>query len=141
VTCAEVRVDERVVGSIGPGWAVLLGIGQQDTADVARALAAKVVNLRAFADDAGKMNSSALEVGADVLVVSQFTLYADLRRGRRPFFGAAAAPEVARQLVDAFSAFVADHGLRVRTGEFGAMMQVRLVNDGPVTLWLDTDES
>jgi len=140
VARAEVRVDERVVGRIGPGWAVLLGIGQQDTAAVAGALADKIVHLRAFADDAGKMNRSALEVAAEVLVVSQFTLYADLRRGRRPFFGTAAGPELARELVEAFGAAVATHGLRVAGGEFGAMMQVELVNDGPVTLWLDTDE-
>ncbi len=140
VTSAEVRVADRVVGRIGPGWLVLLGVGREDTAAVARALAEKVVNLRAFADAAGKMNRSALDVGAEVLVVSQFTLYADLRRGRRPFFGAAAPPDVARKLVEVFSAAVASHGLRVAGGEFGAMMQVQLVNDGPVTIWLDTDE-
>jgi D-tyrosyl-tRNA(Tyr) deacylase len=139
VACADVRVDARVVGRIGPGWVVLVGIGQQDTVEVARALAEKVVNLRAFSDGAGKMNRSALDLAAEVLVVSQFTLYADLRRGRRPFFGGAAAPEQARSLVDAFSAAVAEHGLRVASGEFGATMQVHLVNDGPVTLWLDTD--
>ncbi len=140
VTSAEVRVADRVVGRIGPGWLVLLGVGREDTAAVARALAEKVVNLRAFADAAGKMNRSALDVGAEVLVVSQFTLYAVLRRGRRPFFGAAAPPDVARGLVEVFSAAVASHGLRVAGGEFGAMMQVQLVNDGPVTIWLDTDE-
>ena len=134
------RVDGRAVGRIGPGWVVLLGVGRDDTAPVARALAEKLVNLRAFADDAGKMNRSALEVAAEVLVVSQFTLYADLRRGRRPYFGGAAAPERARALVDVFSAAVASYGLRVACGEFGAMMQVELVNDGPVTLWVDTDE-
>jgi D-aminoacyl-tRNA deacylase len=107
---------------------------------VARALAEKVVNLRAFADDAGKINRSALDIQAEVLVVSQFTLYADLRRGRRPYFGAAAAPDLARALVEAFSVAVASQGLRVASGEFGAMMQVQLVNDGPVTLWVDTDE-
>lgn len=140
VSSAEVRVDGRVVGSIGPGWAVLLGVGHEDTEAVARALAEQVVHLRAFADDAGKMNRSALEVAAEVLVVSQFTLYADLRRGRRPFFGAAAPPELARDLVDTFSRAVASYGLPVASGEFGAMMQVRLVNDGPVSLWLDSDE-
>jgi D-aminoacyl-tRNA deacylase len=139
VTSAEVRVDDRVIGRIGPGWVVLLGIGHDDTTAVARALADKTVHLRAFADDAGKMNRSALDLAAEVLVVSQFTLYADLRRGRRPFFGAAAPPDLARELVAAYSAAVADYGLRVAAGEFGAMMQVQLVNDGPVTLWLDTD--
>jgi len=140
VRSAEVRVDEEVVGSIGAGWAVLLGVGRDDTPDVARALAEKVVHLRAFADDAGKMNRSALEVAAEALVVSQFTLYADLRRGRRPFFGAAAPPDLARALVGDFAAAIAGYGLRVASGRFGAMMEVRLVADGPVTLWLNTDE-
>lgn len=138
VSSAEVRVAERSVGRIGAGWAVLLGVGRDDTPTVAKALADKVVHLRAFADDEGRMNRSALEVRAEVLVVSQFTLYADLRRGRRPFFGAAAPPEVAQPLVDAFIAALQGHGLRVAAGEFGAMMQVRLVGDGPVTLWLDS---
>jgi D-aminoacyl-tRNA deacylase len=137
---AEVRVDDRVVGSIRAGWLVFLGVGQDDDADVAAALARKVAQLRAFADAEGRMNRSALEVGAEVLVVSQFTLYADLRRGRRPFFGAAAPPERARALVDIFTRAVADQGLRVAAGEFGAMMDVALVNDGPVTLWLDSSE-
>jgi len=137
VTSAEVRVDDRVVGRIGAGWVVLLGVGHNDTAAVAKALAAKVVHLRAFADDAGKLNRSALDIAAEVLVVSQFTLYADLRRGRRPFFGAAASPNLARALVAAFGEAVAGYGLRVASGEFGAMMQVQLVNDGPVTFWLE----
>ena len=140
VRSAEVRVADRLVGSIGPGWVVLLGVGRDDTAAVAQALADKVVHLRAFADDADRMNRSALEVGAEILVVSQFTLYADLRRGRRPFFGAAAPPEAARDLLDVFMAALAAHGLRIAAGEFGAMMEVRLVGDGPVTLWLDSAE-
>jgi D-tyrosyl-tRNA(Tyr) deacylase len=140
VRTAGVRVEGRVVGSIGPGWAVLLGVGREDDLATARELAEKVVYLRAFADDAGRMNRSALEVGAEVLVISQFTLYADLRRGRRPYFGAAAPPETARGLVDAFTAAVASYGLRVATGVFGAMMDIALVADGPVTLWLDTAE-
>ena len=109
-----------------------------DDAATAEALAQKVVHLRAFADPEGRMNLSALDVGGEILVVSQFTLYADLRRGRRPFFGGAAPPERARVLVDAFTTAVAGHGLRVATGEFGAMMDVALVNEGPVTLWLDS---
>jgi len=140
VRTAEVRVAGRVVGSIGPGWLVFLGVGQDDAATTAVALADKIVHLRAFADAEGRMNLSALDVGGEILVVSQFTLYADLRRGRRPFFGAAAPPERARALVDAFTTAVARHGLRVATGEFGAMMDVALVNDGPVTLWLDSAE-
>jgi D-tyrosyl-tRNA(Tyr) deacylase len=140
VKSAHVRVAEREVGRIGPGWLVLLGVGREDGAEQARALADKIVHLRAFADDDGKMNRSALEVGAEVLVVSQFTLYADLRRGRRPFFGAAAPPKLASQLVAVFTGAVADHGLRTASGEFGAMMEISLVADGPVTLWLDTEE-
>ena len=135
---AEVRVEGQVVGSIGPGWVVLLGVGRDDAEPVARTLADKIVHLRAFADADGRMNLSALEVGAEVLVVSQFTLYADLRRGRRPYFGEAAPPDAARILVDEFSTAVAAHGLRVAGGVFGAMMDVELVNDGPVTIWLDT---
>jgi D-tyrosyl-tRNA(Tyr) deacylase len=135
---AEVRVEGQVVGSIGLGWLVLLGAGREDNEGIARALAEKVVHLRAFADADGRMNLSALQVGAEVLVVSQFTLYADLRRGRRPYFGDAAPPEAASTLVDAFTAAVAAQGLRVATGVFGAMMDVALVNDGPVTIWLDS---
>ncbi|HZU04761.1 MAG TPA: D-aminoacyl-tRNA deacylase [Chloroflexota bacterium] len=140
VRTAEVRVEGQVVGAIGPGWLVLLGIGRQDDLATAKALADKVVHLRAFPDDAGRMNRSVLEVGGEVLVVSQFTLYADLRRGRRPYFGAAAPPEMARELVDAFTQAVASYGLRVATGVFGAMMEVIMVGDGPVTLWLDSAE-
>jgi D-aminoacyl-tRNA deacylase len=135
---AEVRVEGQVVGDIGPGWLVLLAAGREDDEAVARALAEKVVHLRAFADADGRMNRSALQVGAEVLVVSQFTLYADLRRGRRPYFGDAAPPTVARTLVDAFTAAVGAQGLRVASGVFGAMMDVALVNDGPVTIWLDS---
>jgi D-tyrosyl-tRNA(Tyr) deacylase len=141
VRTAEVRVDQRVVGRIGPGWTVLLGVGREDTPNTAQALADKVVHVRAFADDAGRMNRSALEVGADVLVVSQFTLYADLSRGRRPYFGAAAPPDTAEPLVEAFVAALRGHGLRVETGVFGAMMEVALVGDGPVTLWVDSADA
>ena len=132
------RVDGQTVGRIGRGWAVLLGVGQGDERATASALAAKLAHLRAFADDGGRMNLSALDVGAEVLVVSQFTLYADLRRGRRPYFGEAAPPDAARVLVDEFSTAVAGYGLRVAGGVFGAMMDVELLNDGPVTIWLDT---
>jgi D-tyrosyl-tRNA(Tyr) deacylase len=137
---AQVSVGDREVGSIGPGWLILLGVGREDDAQHARLLAGKVVHLRAFADAAGKMNRSALDVSAEVLVVSQFTLFADLRRGRRPFFGAAAPPDLARELVATFTAAVASYGLRTASGEFGAMMEVSLVGDGPVTLWLDTED-
>jgi D-tyrosyl-tRNA(Tyr) deacylase len=140
VRTAEVRVEGQVVGAIGPGWLVLLGIGRQDDLATAKALADKVVHLRAFPDEAGRMNRSVLDVAGEVLVVSQFTLYADLRRGRRPYFGAAAPPEMARGLVEAFTQAVASYGLRVATGVFGAMMEVVMVGDGPVTLWLDSAE-
>ena len=140
VRSAEVRVDGAVVGAIGQGWVVLLAVGREDDEAIARALAQKVVHLRAFADEAGRMNRSALEIGAELLVVSQFTLYAGLQRGRRPYFGAAAPPELARPLVEAFIAAVGSQGLRVASGVFGAMMEVALVNDGPVTLWLDSAE-
>ena len=139
VKSAHVRVEDREVGHIGPGWLVLLGVGRGDSLAQAQSLAEKVVHLRAFADEAGKMNRSGLDVGAEVLVVSQFTLYADLRRGRRPYFGDAAPPELASELVGAFTATVAHFGLRTASGEFGAMMEVGLIGDGPVTLWLDSD--
>jgi len=141
VRTAEVRVDQQVVGRIGAGWTVLLGVGREDAPATAQALADKVVHIRAFADDAGRMNRSALEVGAEALVVSQFTLYADLSHGRRPYFGAAAPPETAEPLVEAFVAALRGHGLRVETGLFGAMMEVALVGDGPVTLWVDTADA
>ena len=138
VRSARVRVDGETVGSIGAGWVVMLGVGREDDAACAQALADRVVSLRAFADETGRMNYSARDIKASVLVVSQFTLYADLRHGRRPYFGAAAPPVVARPLVDAFTAAVAAHGFPVASGVFGAMMEVSLVGDGPVTLWLDT---
>jgi D-tyrosyl-tRNA(Tyr) deacylase len=140
VRSAAVYVDGQVTGAIGVGWLVLLGVGRGDDAAVARALAARIPHLRAFPDAAGRLNRSALEVGAEALVVSQFTLYADLRRGRRPYFGEAAPPEVARPLVDVFVEALAAHGLRVATGRFGALMEIHLVADGPVTLWLDSAE-
>ncbi len=137
---AEARVADEAVGQIGPGWVILLGVGRDDDPSVAPALAKKIVHLRAFADSAGRMNHSALDVGADILVVSQFTLYADLRRGRRPYFGAAAPADQASTLAGAFAHAARAYGLRVETGVFGAMMDVELVNDGPVTIWLDTAE-
>ncbi len=128
------------VARIGRGWLALVGVGQDDSPATARALAEKVAHLRAFPDAEGHMNRSALDVGAEVLVVSQFTLYADLRRGRRPYFGAAAPPATARPLIDAFCEALRGLGLRVATGVFGAMMDVELINEGPVTFCLDTAE-
>lgn len=137
---AQVKVEDEVVGAIGPGLLVLLGVEQGDTEADAFALADKTAHLRIFADEAGRFNRSALEVGGEVLVVSQFTLLADTRRGRRPSFTAAASPEQAAPLVDRFVAAVQATGLRTATGRFGAYMLVSLENDGPVTLLLQSRE-
>jgi D-tyrosyl-tRNA(Tyr) deacylase len=135
---AEVRVGGEVVGRVGPGQLVLLGAGQGDgPADVAW-LVEKVVNLRIFEDDAGKMNRSLLDVAGGLLVVSQFTLYGDCRHGRRPSFTAALEPAAAAALCDEFVRQARALGVTVATGRFGAMMDVELVNDGPVTLLLDS---
>lgn len=137
VTKASVSVDGKVVGHIGPGLVVLLGVARHDGEKQARFLASKVANLRIFADEQSKFNLSALEVGAEALVVSQFTLYGDARKGRRPSFSKAAPPEIAEPLVGAFVAFLEEEGLHVETGIFGAMMLVEIHNDGPVTIILD----
>lgn len=140
VSEAEVRVDGATVGRIGPGWLVLLGVGHGDTEQEARKMAEKVVQLRVFSDPDGKFNLSLRDVGGEVLVVSQFTLYADASKGRRPSFIGAADPEVARKLVDRFAELVADYGVRVQTGQFQTHMDVRLHNDGPVTISLTVGE-
>jgi D-aminoacyl-tRNA deacylase len=137
VSRARVVVGAEVVGEIGRGLLVLLGVAGGDTAEQARWLADKVVGVRVFADDEGKMNRSVLDAGGGVLVVSQFTLYGDCRKGRRPSFIEAAPPEVAIPLYEAFLDAVRAQGVAVATGRFGAMMQVELVNDGPVTLIID----
>jgi D-tyrosyl-tRNA(Tyr) deacylase len=134
-----VSVDGQVVGSIGTGLVVLVGTTYDDTPTQAEALAHKTANLRIFEDDAGKMNLSALDVGAEVLVISQFTLYADCRRGRRPGFTEAARPEVAEPLIEHFAQALRDEGIsHVATGVFRAHMLVEIHNDGPVTIILDT---
>lgn len=138
VSRASVTVDNTVVGAIGRGYAALVGVSHEDSEEDAHALADKIVGLRLFTDDAGKMNLSLGEVGGAVLVVSQFTLLADVRKGRRPSFVAAARPEVAAPLVDVVADRIRSHGITVPTGVFGAHMSVDLVNDGPVTLVLDT---
>ena len=138
VTRASVEVDGVEVGRIGTGWLVLLGVARADVDADADWLADKVANLRAFEDDAGKMNRNALEVGGAVLVISQFTLLGDCRTGRRPSFIEAAEPAEADRLYRRFHERVADAGLTVATGVFRAQMQVELVNDGPVTLLLDS---
>lgn len=139
VTRAEVRVDGEVVGEIGPGCCVLLGVAAADGEGEAALLARKVIGLRIFDDDAGRMNRAIAEVGGALLVVSQFTLHADCRRGRRPSFTDAAAPDLARRLYEGFVARAAAT-VPVRTGRFGAHMALSLVNDGPVTILLDTAE-
>jgi D-tyrosyl-tRNA(Tyr) deacylase len=137
---ARVAVDGRVVGEIGPGILVLVGVSHEDGSGEARWLAEKVANLRIFADQAGKMNRSLLEVGGEALVVSQFTLYGDARRGRRPsFVHAAQGPEAEELYVEVVHSLEA-LGVSCATGHFGAMMDVELVNEGPVTLLLDSDK-
>lgn len=138
VSRASVIVGERVVGDIGPGLLVLLGVSRRDTQADVEYLAEKIVGLRIFEDADGKMNQSVVETGGAVLVVSQFTLYGDVRRGRRPSFDDAARPEEARTLYEAFVAQIRQRGLRCETGEFQAMMSVSLVNEGPVTILLDS---
>ena len=141
---ASVAVDGEVVGAINRGLLLLTGIAHDDTFDIVAKMAGKIAHLRIFPDHAGLMNRSILDLSAaesgsvGVLVVSQFTLYADVRKGRRPSFTGAARPETAVPLLDAFVGELAALGLPVATGRFGAEMQVSLVNDGPVTLWLDS---
>ncbi len=133
----KVSVEGRSVAEIGPGMVILLGIGHADTEETARALAEKAANLRVFEDEQGKMNLSIRDVGGAAIVVSQFTLYADTRRGRRPSFIDAALPDLARPLVDRFAELLAEQGVPAQTGEFGAHMLVEIENDGPVTILLE----
>jgi D-tyrosyl-tRNA(Tyr) deacylase len=137
---ARVRVGDETVGEIGRGLVVLLGVGPSDDDATAEALARRVAELRIFDDAAGKTNLSLVDVGGAALVVSQFTLYADTRRGRRPGFTGAAPPELAERLYLRFAAALGELGIPVATGRFGAVMAVELVNDGPFTIWLDTAE-
>ena len=139
VTWAEVRVDGTAVGAIGPGLLVLVGVGPSDTEAIARTLADKVVDLRIFRDEAGLTNRSLIDVGGELLAVSQFTLFADTRKGRRPSFIGAAPPELGEALYAVFAEAVEAHGVLVARGVFGAEMQVELVNDGPMTIWLDSE--
>ena len=138
VARAEVRVDGRVVGAIGRGILVLLGVAPDDDAGTARALARRLVELRIHADAEGRTNLALGDVGGSVLAVSQFTLYADTRRGRRPGFTGAAEPAHAEAIYDCFCAALGELGVTAERGRFGAAMEVELVNDGPFTLWLDT---
>jgi D-tyrosyl-tRNA(Tyr) deacylase len=139
VSRAEVRVEGRVVGAIGRGLLVLVGIAREDTAETGKVLAEKIAHLRVFDDEQGRMNRSLLETGGAALCVSQFTLYGDCRKGRRPSYDRAAPPETAQTLYESFVVSLRALGVTVETGEFRAMMDVELVNDGPVTLLLDTE--
>ena len=138
VSSARVTVGAEVAGEIGRGLLVLLGVGQQDTEADAQWLAEKIVALRIFEDDEGKMNRSLLDIQGEILVVSQFTLYADTRRGRRPGFTSAAPPALAIPLYEQCKSTLASYGLTVASGIFGATMSVQLHNEGPVTIWLDS---
>jgi D-tyrosyl-tRNA(Tyr) deacylase len=137
VSKASVSVDGRLSASIGRGALILLGIGPQDGEEQARFLVEKISTLRIFEDQAGKMNLSLLDVGGEAIVVSQFTLYADTRKGRRPSFTGAAPPEFASPLVERFAHLLAEAGVPTQTGEFGAHMLVEIHNDGPVTIILE----
>jgi len=138
VSRGEVRVDGHAIGAIGPGLVILLGVGPYDTEATADGLARRTAELRIFRDAEGRTNRSLLETGGAALVVSQFTLYADTRRGRRPGFTGAAAPDLADRLWRRFAAALEGRGVRVAVGRFGAEMAVELVNDGPFTIWLDS---
>ncbi len=134
----RVRVEGAIVGEIGPGLVVLVGVRRGDTPEDAAYLAKKTANLRIFADESGKMNRSIKEVGGEVLAVSQFTLYAETRKGNRPSFTEAADPTLGRQLYELYIELLLKEGLHVESGVFGAMMEVELLNDGPVTILLDS---
>ena len=140
VTHAQVTVEEQVVGKIGHGFLLLLGVEDADTVETADRMVEKICKLRIFQDEHGKTNLSLADVGGELLVVSQFTLYADCRKGNRPSFTAAGAPDEANRLYEWFAERARRDVARVETGRFGAYMDVSLVNDGPFTLWLDTDE-
>ena len=141
VSSASVRVDGDVIGKIGHGILVLLGVAELDSDSDVEYMVDKIVNLRIFTDDAGKMNHSVLDIGGGILVDSQFTLYGDVRRGRRPSFVKAAQPALARQLYERFIERAKLSGLNVESGEFQAMMEVELINDGPVTILIDTQQT
>ncbi len=140
VSSASVTIDNQVVGQIGKGFLILLGIGPEDTEAQCRYLAEKALSLRIFEDDQGKMNLGLEQVGGQVLVVSQFTLYGNCRKGRRPSFTEAAPPQLGNELYEKFLSICAELGYPPQHGQFGADMKVASVNDGPVTLILDTDQ-
>jgi D-tyrosyl-tRNA(Tyr) deacylase len=133
----RVTVAGRTLAEIGPGAVILVGVGPGDGEEQARYLVEKIANLRIFEDEGGKMNRSLLDVGGEAIVVSQFTLYADTRKGRRPSFTDAALPDIASPLVDRFTELLSAQGVPTQSGEFGAHMLVEIANDGPVTIWLE----
>jgi D-tyrosyl-tRNA(Tyr) deacylase len=137
VSRASVRIEGQTISSIGKGLLILLGVGHGDGEEQAKFLAEKSANLRIFEDDQGKINLSILDVGGEAIVVSQFTLYADTHKGRRPSFIDAALPDVAEPLVGRFAELLRGHGVPTQTGKFGAQMEVEIHNDGPVTIWLE----
>jgi D-aminoacyl-tRNA deacylase len=146
VASASVTVDDETVGAIDGGFLLLVGVTHDDTPSIAAAMAAKIVNLRLFEDDAGQINRSLLDMNehaaasAGILVVSQFTLYASTKKGRRPSFTNAAPGPIAEPLIATFCDQLRAHGVQVETGRFGAHMRVALINDGPVTIWLDSNQ-
>jgi D-tyrosyl-tRNA(Tyr) deacylase len=137
VSSGKVSVDDQAIARIGQGLVILLGIGHGDGEEQAVFLAEKIANLRIFEDAQGKTNLSVLDVGGEAIVVSQFTLYADTRKGRRPSFTDAALPDLAAPLVERFAELLRGHGVPTQTGQFGAHMLVEIHNDGPVTIWLE----
>jgi D-tyrosyl-tRNA(Tyr) deacylase len=137
VTSGRVSVGGNIISQIGSGVVILLGIGPNDGEEQARYLTEKIANLRIFEDEAGKINRSLLDICGEAIVVSQFTLYADTRKGRRPSFTDAAPPDLARPLVDRFAELLNKQGIPTQTGEFGADMLVDIANDGPVTIWME----
>lgn len=141
VRSARVLVEGNPIASIGPGLVILLGIGHQDTEEQAQILADKIANLRIFEDKEGKFNLSLLDVQGEAVVVSQFTLYGNAQKGRRPSFTDAARPEVAAPLVDVFIKYLQVMGINTQSGLFGAHMMVEINNDGPVTIWLESEKS
>ena len=138
VTAADVKIDGEIRGKINSGFMVLLGVGEGDTDADLKYIADKVINLRIFSDENGKMNLSLSDIGGEMLVISQFTLYGDCSHGRRPYFGDAMNPTDANRMYEEFVEYVRAQGVHVETGEFGADMKVTLTNDGPVTIILDS---
>ncbi len=137
VSGGRVSVEERLLAEIGPGLVILLGISPDDGDEQIDYLAHKIANLRIFEDEAGKLNRSVLDIGGEALLISQFTLYADTRKGRRPSFTRAAPPGVANPLVNKFAEKLTSEGVPTKTGQFGAHMLVEIHNDGPVTIWME----